>query len=60
MCSGSRYSFTPDYYKYDLRTVINDNHGIGIMMLAGVEVGKMKEGLGLPLRDERGASADEK
>ncbi|WP_334075165.1 glycoside hydrolase family 88/105 protein [Paenibacillus sp. A14] len=60
VCSGSRYSFTPDYYKYDLRTVINDNHGIGIMMLAGVEVGKMKECLALPLRDERGASADEK
>ncbi|SFE52449.1 Rhamnogalacturonyl hydrolase YesR [Paenibacillus catalpae] len=38
VCSGSRYSFSPDYYMYDLRTVVNDNHGIGIMMLAGVEV----------------------
>lgn len=38
VCSGSRYSFAPDYYMYDLRTVVNDNHGIGIMMLAGVEV----------------------
>lgn len=38
VCSGSRYSFAPDYYMYDLRTVVNDNHGIGIMMLAAVEV----------------------
>jgi Predicted unsaturated glucuronyl hydrolase involved in regulation of bacterial surface properties, and related proteins len=38
VCSGSRYSFSPDYYMYDLRTVVNDNHGIGIMMLAGVEI----------------------
>lgn len=38
VCSGSRYSFSPDYYMHDLRTVVNDNHGIGIMMLAGVEV----------------------
>src|SRR5690606_29451249 len=38
VCSGSRYSFAPDYYMYDLRAVVNDNHGIGIMMLAGVEV----------------------
>jgi len=38
VCSGSRYSFAPDYYMYDLRTVVNDNHGIGIMMLAGVEI----------------------
>ncbi|MOA20946.1 Glycosyl Hydrolase Family 88 [compost metagenome] len=42
VCSGSRYSFSPDYYMYDLRTVVNDNHGIGIMMLAGVEVRRMK------------------
>lgn len=42
VCSGSRYSYSPDYYMYDLRTVLNDNHGIGIMMLAGVEIGRMK------------------
>lgn len=42
VCSGSRYSFAPDYYMYDLRTVVNDNHGIGIMMLAGVEVEQMR------------------
>ncbi|CAI6083174.1 glycoside hydrolase family 88/105 protein [Cohnella sp. JJ-181] len=38
VCSGSRYSFTEHYYKYDLLTVVNDNHGTGIMMLAGVEI----------------------
>lgn len=38
VCSGSRYSFSPEYYMHDLRTVVNDNHGIGIMMLAGVEI----------------------
>ncbi|MCA0753585.1 glycoside hydrolase family 88 protein [Paenibacillus sp. N4] len=42
VCSGSRYSFAPDYYMYDLRTVVNDNHGIGIMMLAGVEISRLK------------------
>lgn len=46
VCSGSRYSFTADYYKEDLRTVTNDNHGIGIMMLAGTEVMKLKIWLG--------------
>ncbi|MFD0693779.1 glycoside hydrolase family 105 protein [Paenibacillus sp. GCM10027628] len=42
VCSGSRYSFTAEYYKEDLLTVLNDNHGIGIMMLAGTEVLKLK------------------
>jgi rhamnogalacturonyl hydrolase YesR len=42
VCSGSRYSFSPDYYMEDLRTVRNDNHGIGIMMLAAVEVMQLK------------------
>jgi unsaturated rhamnogalacturonyl hydrolase len=45
VCSGSRYSFSPDYYKYDLLTVTNDNHGIGIMLLAGTEVWKAKRSL---------------
>jgi unsaturated rhamnogalacturonyl hydrolase len=43
VCSGSRYSFTADYYKEDLLTVTNDNHGIGIMLLAAVEVIKLKQ-----------------
>ncbi|OXM86591.1 glycoside hydrolase family 88/105 protein [Paenibacillus rigui] len=46
VCSGSRYAFSADYYKYDLLTVLNDNHGIGIMMLAGVELAKLKQGAG--------------
>lgn len=48
VCSGSRYSFSPDYYMYDLRTVVNDNHGIGIMMLAGVEISSLKAALQSP------------
>lgn len=45
VCSGSRYAFTADYYKNDLLTVTNDNHGVGIMMLAGTEIVKLKDGL---------------
>ncbi|MDM5280376.1 glycoside hydrolase family 88 protein [Paenibacillus silvae] len=45
VCSGSRYAFTAEYYDQDLRTVTNDNHGIGIMMLAGTEVAKMEKHL---------------
>jgi len=45
VCSGSRYAFTSEYYDKDLLTVTNDNHGIGIMMLAGTEVAKMKKHL---------------
>ncbi|WP_372634928.1 glycoside hydrolase family 105 protein [Cohnella sp.] len=46
VCSGSRYSFASDYYMYDLLTVTNDNHGIGIMLLAAVEILKLKHSLG--------------
>ncbi|MGG4107223.1 hypothetical protein AAXB25_25320 [Paenibacillus lautus] len=46
ICSGSRYSFTGDSYKQDLLMVANDNHGTGIMMLAGVEIIKLKGMLG--------------
>ncbi|MFB8378086.1 glycoside hydrolase family 88/105 protein [Paenibacillus taichungensis] len=48
VCSGSRYAFTAEYYNQDLLTVTNDNHGIGIMMLAGTEVAKMKKHLAQP------------
>ncbi|MDF2922997.1 MAG: hypothetical protein K0R57_1911 [Paenibacillaceae bacterium] len=37
VCRGSRYSFTPSYYKDDLKWLMNDAHGIGIVMLAGIE-----------------------
>ncbi|MNG12562.1 Glycosyl Hydrolase Family 88 [compost metagenome] len=49
VCSGSRYAFTADYYKKDLLTVKNDNHGVGIMMLAGSEVVKLKQWLAEPI-----------
>ncbi|MFC3802045.1 glycoside hydrolase family 105 protein [Cohnella sp. GCM10012308] len=55
VCSGSRYSFTGDYYKYDLLTVVNDNHGTGIMMLAGVEICRLATFL--RERDSSGTSA---
>ncbi len=38
VCRGSAYSFSPDYYKKDLTWNLNDTHGIGIVLLAGVEV----------------------
>ncbi len=38
VCRGSGYSFSPLYYKDDLTWNLNDTHGIGIVMLAGVEV----------------------
>jgi rhamnogalacturonyl hydrolase YesR len=41
VCGGSAYSFTSEYYKRDLLTRLNDTHGIGIVMLAGIEVMKL-------------------
>jgi rhamnogalacturonyl hydrolase YesR len=38
VCRGSEFSFTSDYYKKDLLWNLNDTHGIGIVLLAGVEV----------------------
>jgi unsaturated rhamnogalacturonyl hydrolase len=37
VCRGSNYAFSSDYYKYELLWRTNDTHGIGIVMLAGVE-----------------------
>jgi len=45
VCRGSEFSFTPDYYKYELLSRLNDTHGIGITLLAGVEVIKLKRHL---------------
>jgi unsaturated rhamnogalacturonyl hydrolase len=45
VCRGSSYSFTPDYYKHELNAVTNDTHGIGIVLLAGIETGKLSEWL---------------
>ncbi|NOU62669.1 glycosyl hydrolase [Paenibacillus sp. LMG 31461] len=41
VCCGSKYSYSPDYYKYDLKAVTNDPHGIGIVLLAGIEADRM-------------------
>jgi unsaturated rhamnogalacturonyl hydrolase len=38
VCRGSEFSFTSDYYKRELLWNLNDTHGIGIVLLAGVEV----------------------
>lgn len=38
VCKGSGFSFTKEYYAEDLFWVINDNHGVGIVLLAGSEV----------------------
>lgn len=43
VCRGSMYSFSSDYYKNELLPVINDNHGIGIVLLASIEYLKLKE-----------------
>lgn len=42
VCKGSSYSFTEEYYKKDLLWTTNDTHGIGIVMLAGVEIEMMR------------------
>ncbi|NQX61146.1 glycoside hydrolase family 88/105 protein [Paenibacillus qinlingensis] len=41
VCCGSKYSFSPEYYKYELKVVTNDPHGIGIVLLAGIEADAM-------------------
>ena len=41
VCRGSEFSFTPEYYKKELLWNLNDTHGIGIVLLAGVEVLKL-------------------
>lgn len=43
VCRGSEFSFIPDYYKYELGWNLNDTHGTGIVMLAGVEVIKVSD-----------------
>jgi rhamnogalacturonyl hydrolase YesR len=37
VCRGSEFSFTPEYYKKELLPNLNDTHGVGIVLLAGVE-----------------------
>lgn len=37
VCRGSGFSFTESYYRNDLNWLLNDLHGIGILLLAGAE-----------------------
>lgn len=48
VCRGSEFSFSPEYYKKDLLWNLNDTHGIGIVLLAGVEVLKLQQFLQKP------------
>ena len=45
ICRGSYYSFSPEYYRDVLGWVLNDTHGTGIVLLAGIELEKvLREG----------------
>lgn len=44
VCRGSGYSFNKYYYKDELTWQLNDTHGIGIVLLAGIEVAKLLRG----------------
>lgn len=43
VCRGSEFSFIPDYYKYELGWNLNDTHGTGIVMLAGIEIIRLSD-----------------
>ncbi|MBD3917432.1 glycoside hydrolase family 88 protein [Paenibacillus sp. PR3] len=43
VCRGSGYSFAAHYYRDQLSWQLNDTHGIGIVLLAGVETMKLRE-----------------
>ena len=43
VCRGSEFSFIADYYKYELGWNLNDTHGTGIVMLAGIEVMRISD-----------------
>ncbi|CAG7654986.1 glycoside hydrolase family 105 protein [Paenibacillus allorhizosphaerae] len=45
VCKGSSWSYNNAYYKHDLGWNLNDTHGIGIVLLAGIETQRMKEQL---------------
>lgn len=47
VCKGSSWSYQNAYYKHDLGWNLNDTHGIGIVLLAGIETKRMKDHLGL-------------
>lgn len=43
VCRGSEFSFNPKYYSEHLLPQLNNTHGIGITLLAGVEILKLAE-----------------
>jgi rhamnogalacturonyl hydrolase YesR len=45
VCRGSEFSFNPRYYAEHLLPRLNDTHGIGIVLLAGVELLKTRRAL---------------
>lgn len=47
VCKGSSYSFSNYYYKHQLSWKLNDTHGIGIVLLAGLETLRLKKALNM-------------
>jgi unsaturated rhamnogalacturonyl hydrolase len=45
VCRGSGFSFSKRYYKDELQWLLNDTHGIGIVLLAGMETIKLQKHL---------------
>jgi rhamnogalacturonyl hydrolase YesR len=43
VCRGSEFAFNPRYYAEHLLPRLNDTHGIGIVLLAGTEILKLRE-----------------
>lgn len=43
VCKGSSWSYQHAYYKHDLGWNLNDTHGIGIALLAGIETCRMQQ-----------------
>ncbi|MDR2922459.1 MAG: glycoside hydrolase family 88 protein [Treponema sp.] len=46
VCRGSEFAFNPRYYAEHLLPRLNDTHGIGIVLLAGVELLKLRRQTG--------------
>jgi rhamnogalacturonyl hydrolase YesR len=46
VCRGSEFSFNPRYYAEHLLPRLNDTHGIGIVLLAGIELLKLAHNKG--------------
>lgn len=42
VCRGSGYSYSASYYKNELTWQLNDTHGIGIVLLAGIEAMQLR------------------